>query len=165
MKILVISDSHGNIANLKAVMMIGKKAGVRAVIHCGDWADLASFDAVLSYNIPIYSVLGNADVDSDLEEALSLECKKYDPHLLKLKIDGRKIGVIHNVDFKDKQSLASQSPGKKLYDFNVVFSGHLHSKEEKIVNWTKFVRPGALINGINFAIYETITGEVEFVNE
>ena len=155
MKILVISDSHGNIANLKAVMMIGKKAGVRAVIHCGDWADLASFDAVLSYNIPIYSVLGNADVDSDLEEALSLECKKYDPHLLKLKIDGRKIGVIHNVDFKNE----------KLYEFNIVFSGHLHSKEEKIVNWTKFVRPGALINGINFAIYETITGEVEFVNE
>ena len=155
MKLLVISDSHGNIANLKAVMEIGKKAGVKAVIHCGDWADLAAFDAVLSYNIPIYSVLGNADVDSDLEEALRLECKKYDSYLLKLTIDGRKIGVTHNVDFKNE----------KLYEFNIVFSGHLHSKEEKTVNWTKFVRPGALINGINFVIYETITGEVEFVNE
>ena len=155
MKILVISDSHGHLANLKHVMEFGKKIGVRAVIHCGDWADLTSFDVVLSYNIPIYSVLGNADVDSNLEEALRLECKKYDPHLLKLKIDGRKIGVIHNVDFKDE----------RLYEFNIIFSGHLHSKEEKIVNWTKFVRPGALINGINFAVYETITGEVEFVNE
>ena len=120
MKILVISDSHGNIANLKAVMEIGKKAGVKVVIHCGDWADLAAFDTVLPFGIPIYSVLGNADIDPDLEEALRLECKKFDPYLLKLKIDGRKIGVIHNVDFKNE----------KLYEFNIVFSGHLHSKEE-----------------------------------
>ncbi|KKR69693.1 MAG: Phosphodiesterase, MJ0936 family [Candidatus Woesebacteria bacterium GW2011_GWA2_40_7b] len=155
MKILVISDSHGNIANLKAVMEIGKKAGVKVVIHCGDWADLAAFDTVLPFGIPIYSVLGNADIDPDLEEALRLECKKFDPYLLKLKIDGRKIGVIHNVDFKNE----------KLYEFNIVFSGHLHSKEEKIVNWTKFVRPGALINGINFAVYETVSGTIEFVNE
>ena len=136
-------------------MEIGKKAGVKVVIHCGDWADLAAFDTVLPFGIPIYSVLGNADIDPDLEEALRLECKKFDPYLLKLKIDGRKIGVIHNVDFKNE----------KLYEFNIVFSGHLHSKEEKIVNWTKFVRPGALINGINFAVYETVSGTIEFVNE
>jgi len=155
MKILVISDSHGHIANLKQVLEIGKKAGVKAVIHCGDWDNLDSFRAVQTFNLPIYSVLGNADVDSDLEDALKFECKKYDPYLLELEFEGKKIGVIHRADLKNE----------KLYEFKVIFSGHYHSKEEKTINWTKFVRPGALINGINFAVYETVSGTIEFVNE
>jgi len=155
MKILIISDSHGHVANLKYVLGFAKRIGVKAVIHCGDWDDLASFEAVLSFGIPIYSVQGNADVNSDLEDALHFESKKFDSHLLKLEIDGRKIGVIHRADLKDE----------KLYEFNIVFSGHYHSKEEKIINWTKFVRPGALINGNNFAVYETINNEVEFVED
>lgn len=155
MKLLVISDSHSNIANLKAVMEIGKKAGVKAVIHCGDWSDLKSFDTVLSFGIPIYSVLGNADIDPDLEDALRAECKKFDPHFLKIEIDGRRIALVHNI----------VNCKLKIENLDVIFSGHLHSKEEKIVNWTKFVRPGALINGINFAVYETVSGTIEFVNE
>ena len=155
MKILVISDSHGHIANLKQVLEIGKKAGVKAVIHCGDWDNLESFRAAQTFDIPIYSVLGNADVDSDLEDALKFECKKYDPYLLELEFEGKKIGVIHRAGLKNE----------KLYEFKVIFSGHYHSKEEKTINWTKFIRPGALINGINFAIYETVSGTIEFVNE
>lgn len=155
MKILIISDSHGHIANLKAAIEIGQKTDVRAIIHCGDWDNLEAFDAVLKYKIPIYTVLGNADVDSDLEEALKYESKKYDSNLLSLEIDGVKIGVIHHVNFKDE----------RLFGFKIVFSGHYHSKEEKMVNFTKFIRPGALINGINLAIYETANNEVEFINE
>jgi uncharacterized protein len=155
MKILIISDSHGHIANLKQVLEIGKKFGVKAVIHCGDWDNLDSFRAAQTFGIPIYSVLGNADVDSDLEDALKFECKKYDPYLLELEFEGKKIGVIHRADLKNE----------KLFEFKTVFSGHYHSKEEKTINWTKFVRPGALINGINFAIYETVSGTIEFVNE
>ncbi len=152
MKILVISDSHGQIANLKHVMGFAKKIKASAVIHCGDWDNLEAFEAVISFGIPIYTVLGNADVDSLLADTLRFESKKFDSSLLKLKIDGRKIGVIHKVSLKNEE----------LYEFNIVFSGHYHSKEEKTVNWTKFVRPGAIINGNNFAIYETVNNEVEF---
>lgn len=155
MKILVISDSHGHIANLKAVMNIAQESKMGAVIHCGDWDNLEAVETVLSYKIPLYSVLGNADIDSDVEDTLRGECKKFDPHLLSLEFEGKKIGVIHFASVKNE----------KLYGFKIIFSGHLHSKEQKIINFTKFVRPGALINGINFAVYETITGEVEFVNE
>lgn len=155
MKILVISDSHGHIANLKAVMNIAQESKMGAVIHCGDWDNLEAVETVLSYKIPLYSVLGNADIDSDVEDTLRGECKKFDPHLLSLEFEGKKIGVIHFASVKNE----------KLYDYKIIFSGHLHSKEQKIINFTKFVRPGALINGINFAVYETITGEVEFVNE
>lgn len=155
MKILVISDSHGQIANIKHVMGFGKKIGVKTVIHCGDWDNIESVEAVLSFGIPLYTVLGNADVEEGIEEYLKFNAKKFDPHLLKLNLDGAKIGVIHKASLKDE----------KLYEFKTVFSGHYHSKEEKMVNFTKFVRPGALINGINFAVYETINNEIEFFHE
>ncbi|HKB88205.1 MAG TPA: metallophosphoesterase family protein [Patescibacteria group bacterium] len=155
MKILIISDSHGNIANLKAVMEIAKKSGIKAVIHCGDWDNKESVETVTSFGIPLYAVLGNADVDSNIEDTLKFQAKKFDPFLLKLNLDGVKIGVIHQANLKNE----------KLYEFKFVFSGHYHSKEEKMVNFTKFVRPGAIINGINFAVFETTSGTIEFVNE
>ncbi len=156
MKILVISDSHGHISNIKAVMEIAKKSGVRAVIHCGDWDSVESIEAVLSFGLPLYSVMGNADVDSDIEEYLKFNSKKFDPYFLKFNLDGRRIGVTHRI----KEDFA-----KSASNLDIVFSGHYHSNEEKMINFVKFVRPGALLNGINFAIYETETNEIEFINE
>lgn len=155
MKILIISDSHGHIANIKAAIDIGIKAGVEAIIHCGDWDNIESFDAVQKFKIPLYTVLGNADVNTDLQEAMEFESKKYSSNLLELNLDGVKIGVIHRASPKDE----------RLFNFKVVFSGHYHSSEKKIVNFTKFIRPGALINGINFAIFETNSEDVEFISD
>jgi putative phosphoesterase len=156
MKILAISDTHGHISNIKAVMDIAKKSDIKAVVHCGDWDNVESIEAVLKFEIPLYAVMGNADVDSDIEEYLKFNSKKFDPYFLKFEIGGRRIGVTHNVksDFV-----------KSASNIDIVFSGHYHSKEEKMVNFVKFIRPGALLNGINFAIYETETNEVEFVSE
>ena len=52
---------------------------------------------------------------------------------------------------------------KEIDNLDIVFCGHYHSKEEKMVNFLKFVRPGAIINGNNFAIYETVDNRVEFI--
>ena len=134
-------------------MEIAVKSDMKAVIHCGDWDNVDIFDEALKFGIPIYSVLGNADVSPELEDAMRGNCKKFDPFLLELEFDGKKIAVTHSVNMNNK----------KLFDFKTVFSGHRHSKDQKMVNFTNFVRPGALINGINFAVYETITGEVDFV--
>lgn len=152
MKILIISDSHGHIANTKHVMGFAKKIGAGAVIHCGDWDNVEAVAEVVSWGIPLYSVLGNADVDHDIEEALKFKTKGFDREFLKLEIDGRKIGIIHQVRMDDD----------RFKDLSILFSGHFHSKEEKMINFVKFVRPGALINGFNFAVYETITNGVEF---
>jgi hypothetical protein len=156
MKILIITDSHGHIANIKAVMKIAKKADAVGVVHCGDWDDVESIETVLSFGLPLYSVMGNADVDSDIEEYLRFNSKKFDPYFLKFKLGGRRIGVTH---------VLKESFVKSAHSIDVVFSGHYHSREEKMINFIKFVRPGALLNGINFAIYETETNEVEFINE
>lgn len=155
MKLVVISDSHGHISNIKYVMGFAKKIKAGGVIHCGDWDDVESVNAVLSFEIPLYAVCGNADVDGEIEEILKFNCKKFDVDFIKFEIDGRKIGIVHKV-LKDD---------KRFEGLDMVFSGHYHSKDERMDNFTKFVRPGALIKGINFAVYETVNNEVEFFED
>ena len=110
---------------------------------------------MLSSEIPLYTVMGNADVSDGIEEYLKFNAKKFDSDFLKFEMEGRKIGIIHKVKVNDT----------RFEGLDVVFSGHYHSKEEKMIDFSKFVRPGAIINGINFAVYETETNEVEFIED
>ena len=155
MKVLIISDSHGHIVNLKAVMEIAKKSNISAVIHTGDWDNVKSVETVLSYDIPLYTIMGNADIEDGMEEYMSYNVKGFDRDFLKIELDGRKIGVTHRIKKDDP----------RLEGLDIVFNGHYHSAEEKMINFTKFVRPGAILNGINFAIYETTNNETEFIHE
>jgi putative phosphoesterase len=155
MKLLVISDSHGNIANLKHVMGFAKKFGASAVIHAGDWNTLESVETVLSFGIPLYTVLGNADIDPQIADRLRTTAKKFDENFLEFELGGRKIGITHKPS--DNRKYFSD---KKM---DVIFNGHLHSKYESVKSDVKIVRPGAIINGNNFAVYDTATNGVEFI--
>ena len=154
MKVLIISDSHGHIANIKAVMEIAKKSHFEGVIHAGDWDNIDSVKAVLDSGLPLYTVMGNADVEEGLEEFLKFNAKKFDPKFIKFELGGRRIGVTHKVKKDDK-----------FENLDIVFSGHYHSSESKMIDFLKFVRPGAILNGINFAVYETETNDVNFVKD
>jgi uncharacterized protein len=157
MKILVISDSHGNIANLKHILGFAKKFGVTAVIHAGDWNTIESVETVLSSGIPLYAVLGNADIDPMVSKKLKVKSKKFDENFLEFELGGRKIGITHK-----------PSDLKKYFEngkLNIIFCGHRHSKDESVVKSIKVVRPGAVINGNNFAVYDTATNKVEFIQD
>ncbi len=157
MKILVISDSHGHLVNLKHVMGFAKKFKIEAVIHCGDWNTIESVDTVLSFGIPLYTVLGNADVRPEVGKKLKVKGKRFDENFLIIEIGGKKIGITH------KPSNNKKFFGEKKLD--IIFNGHIHSKDENDVNGIKIVRPGAIITGNNFAIYDTKTNRVEFVQD
>ena len=139
MKILVIGDSHGNIANLENVCGFAKEIDAKAIIHTGDWNNLKSVETVLKHKIPLYAVRGNADIDPEFK------FKEFE----KMAIDGVKIGLIHNIK-KIKENTE---------DFDVIFCGHNHQQKqiENIIN------PGALENGINFAVFDTVSKGVELI--
>jgi len=157
MKILVISDSHGNVVNLKHVMGFAKKINAKAVIHTGDWNTLESIETVLSFGIPIYTVLGNADVRPEVVEKLKTNSKKFGEEFLEFELGGRKIGITHK-----PSNIKKYFADKKL---DIIFSGHRHSKDESMFENIKTIRSGAIINGNNFAVYDTSSGTIEFVNE
>jgi putative phosphoesterase len=160
MKLLIIGDSHGNISNLKHVLGFGKHIKVSAVIHTGDWNNVKSLDTVFNYNIPIYTVQGNADIDPKLIRKLKIYSKKFSEDFLKFKIGGVKIGVVHKLN----------NNKDKLLKLDIIFSGHYHSQVTKKYkdirgNYFNIVQPGALENGINFAVFDTKTKMVEFIND
>ncbi len=143
MKILVISDSHNNIANLKHVLGFGQKIKVGVVIHCGDWNTVETVETVLSFGIPLYAVVGNADIADNIKTKF--------PESLEIEIDGRKIGITHSI----------KKVKFDINNFDIIFCGHRHKQEMK----DNIVNPGALENGINFAIYDTVSGQTEFITE
>lgn len=157
MKLLIISDSHGHISNLKHVLGFAKHYKVDAVIHTGDWNTLESVDEVLSFGIPLYSVLGNADINPQIANRLRTTAKKFSESYLELTLGGRKIGITHR-----PSDLAKYFENKKL---DIIFCGHRHSKDESLVGGIKVVRAGAIIKGNNFAIYDTVTNKIEFVSD
>lgn len=155
MKILVISDSHGNVNNVKHVMGFAKKIGVSAVIHCGDWDNIACLDAVLSFRIPLYSVLGNADVDPKLKEKLEKNCQKFDEDLLIISLDGKRVCISHY--------LSKLKNVKEKFD--VGFYGHRHSFYKEEIEGIKFIRPGSLNKSVNFIVYDTNTDKEEDIHQ
>jgi len=133
---------------LKHIMRFGKKIKAGAVIHCGDWNNLKAVETVLSFRTTLYSVLGNADIDPKMG-------KKFERVYLEFELGNRKIGVVHSV----------KSLKLKFQNLDILFCGHDHMQGECIKDGLKIVNPGALENAINFAVYDTNTNEVEFIND
>ncbi len=156
MKILVIGDTHGNIVNIKHVMGFAKAINVKAVIHTGDWNNIQSIDSIVEHKIPLYTVLGNADIDPTVSKKLKKVSLKFSESLLIVKIAGIKIGVVHKLKVIDYGLLK---------DLDAVFTGHYHSQKEWEIDGVKIIRPGALENKVNFAIFDTVTRNIEFIYE
>jgi putative phosphoesterase len=173
-RLIIVSDSHGNIANLQHVMGFAKKIGVEAVVHAGDWDNIESVDAVLSFGIPLYAVLGNADIDPRVGKRLKVRSKVFDEKFLVINTGGKRIGITHKPSDNKRYFF-----GEKL---DLIVNGHLHSKYEAVAKSVrtsdlvgakedesqatsvKIIRPGAIVKGINFAVYDTDTGKIDFVN-
>jgi len=138
-------------------MGFAKKFGASAVIHAGDWNTVESVETVLSFGVPLYTVLGNADIDPQIANRLQTTAKKFDGDFLEFELGGRKIGITHRPSDNKKYFL-----GKKL---DLIINGHLHSKYESSQTPVKIVRPGAIIKGNNFAIYDTDSDKIEFIED
>ena len=62
MKILVMSDTHGNVENAKYVLEKVISTGVKTVLHCGDYISDARLLQKFYPEIEVYGVYGNCDV-------------------------------------------------------------------------------------------------------
>lgn len=160
MKILVVSDSHGNIKRLVHVFGFAKRSKIGAIIHCGDWDNPQAAETAQGLGIPIYSVLGNADFakSKNIKAVLKRASVKVAEETLKLTLGGRKI-VVNHFPWKVKEEVK-----KDKYD--IAFNGHWHKRSDTMVAGTRIVHPGALhqTNQPSFAVYDTKTNSVEFID-
>ena len=140
MKILVVSDSHGETEDLRWVLerVCQDYGPMNAFIHCGDGgADLLRLRNSLlkqNPNASFHTVAGNCDLREDI------------PTALKLTFDGVNIFVAHGHTFYVKSGLAEIDQASASEHCVLTLYGHTH-----VPNWemrkTLNVNPGAAYKG------------------
>jgi uncharacterized protein len=174
MRILVIADLHDNIVRLRHILGFVPQIGVEAIIVCGDWGralnTIDEFHAVktMSTNngMKIYGVIGNADINPDMESYLKENEIIYNKDFLEITLDNRKIGLSHYPTSSITLGGKALKKAAESQTYDILFYGHTHTKTETRLGRTLIVNPGALHRTLSpsFVIYDTARNSVEFVH-
>src|SRR5690606_27151392 len=121
MKIIVMSDSHGDKTTIEKVMT--QQADV--YFHCGD-SELAYQDPVFK---SMYKVAGNCDADSEYpDEVMTTE-------------NGKKIFMVHGHRHDVKDSMMRMYYSAKENDVDIALFGHSHLYGAEMKDGILFVNP------------------------
>ena len=126
MRILVMSDTHGEIVVIERVRQ--HTGPVDAVFHCGDSELDTGHEALQG----AYVVAGNCDWDSSFPAEVITE------------VNGIKVFMAHGHLHQVKSTMMPLSYRAQEVDADVVLFGHSHLLGAELVNKTLFVNPGSL---------------------
>jgi len=137
MRLGIVSDTHGHVANTLAAVRMLESLDVAAVLHCGDICS-AEIPKLLA-PWPTHFVFGNCDPDHTALRA-AIEQSGLTCHGLfgDLQLDGRRIALLHSHDAKLFHRVCHCG------DYDVVCYGHTHHAEHHLVGKTLILNPGAL---------------------
>jgi uncharacterized protein len=137
MRIGVISDTHGHVANTLSAVRVLESLEVQAVLHCGDIGS-PEIPKLLA-NWPSHFVFGNCDGNHDeLRLAIEQEGMACYGRFGNLELAGRRIALIHSDDAR----LFRQVTTSGQYD--LVCYGHTHQADQRHDGETLILNPGAL---------------------
>jgi len=159
MKIVIVSDTHGNVANFKKAVAWLNKENIQTILHCGDIGSSESLrESLVDFKGEFFGVFGNMDRDFKIliEDYNKIPRSKINEDILEKEIDKKKIAITH---FPETAKKMAQS-GK----FNLVFYGHTHKPWEEKIDDCRLVNPGELAGQFykpTFATYDTTTDNLE----
>ncbi len=154
-RILVFSDTHGDIS--KAKKIIENMPGVTGIIHLGDiLRDVYSLEKEYTH-IPIYYVAGNNDSFSDV------------PSEKLITVDGFKIFMTHGHKYIGFFSNSDRLIYKGLeVGADIVLYGHTHMSIYKKENGMIIANPGSLTyprgSEESYGIIEIENGNLSYAN-
>ena len=130
MRILVVSDSHGDEYSL--IRAIKAQPSAEIVVHCGDGADEASRICVNFLDKMVVSVKGNCDFCSSapISEVFTAE--------------GVKFFVTHGHAYNAKSTLYNLSLAAREQGAQVVLFGHTHNPLSIYDDGLYMLNPGSL---------------------
>lgn len=158
MRIGVISDTHGHVANTWAAARLLKSLEVEQVLHCGDIGTPAIPKLLTAW--PTHFVFGNCDHETEeLKEAIAAAGLTCHGRFGELELAGRKIAVIHSDDAKLFRATIAGG------HFDLVCYGHTHEAESHHEGSTLVLNPGALYraNPHTLAVVDLKSMECEII--
>jgi putative phosphoesterase len=127
-KILVLSDSHGNINNMVYAV---KKSAPDMICHLGDcWNDASKLRKIFP-KIPMERVPGNCDYQNEPQEKILL-------------IEGKKILICHGHQYAVKSSLLSLELAAREKGVDLALFGHTHRVFYDIHHGVMLFNPGSI---------------------
>ncbi|OGT97786.1 MAG: hypothetical protein A2079_03225 [Geobacteraceae bacterium GWC2_48_7] len=141
MRLLVISDSHGNYPLLLKITDVINH--VDTVIHLGDGEEDAVLLAGL-VDIKVIRIAGNCDQGSTSPREMLWEC------------EGKRLFFLHGDRYGVKQGLKSLEQRATELKADAVFYGHTHIATNLELSGTLFVNPGTLMKGTGFKSYAVV---------
>jgi hypothetical protein len=127
-KILVLSDSHGNLNNM---ILAVKAARPDGIIHLGDcWADAQHLHTKFS-DIPMEQVPGNCDCRQEFLERILL-------------IEGKKVLICHGHTFNVKAGYLNLQYAAQEREVDAALFGHTHRVFYGNHNRIVYLNPGSI---------------------
>lgn len=141
MKVLIISDTHGNAQRALAAFALSGQ--VDAVIHLGDGnADVELLRVAL--DVPLIHVAGNCDPGSNAPRELIWEC------------EGKRILLTHGDAYQVKSGLARLLQRALEIKVEAVLFGHTHQAVCENSQGVLLLNPGALANHVQHRSYAVL---------
>ena len=129
MKILVLSDSHGNVSNMVAAV---EQTAPRMLFHLGDcWRDAEKLHDLFP-DIPLEQVPGNCDH------------RPSEPSERLLCLADKRILLCHGHTYGVKQSLLTAGYAAEEQNLDLFLFGHTHRPLVDRRGKTLFVNPGSI---------------------
>lgn len=129
MKILVLSDSHGNIANMAQAV---EREAPDLLLHLGDcWRDAERLHERFPA-LPLHQVPGNCDFRS------------AEPAERLLLLEGRRVLLCHGHTYGVKQSLLIAGYAAEEQALDAFLFGHTHRPLVDLRGRTLFLNPGSI---------------------
>lgn len=149
MRILVISDTHGNYP--LAMQVCELTAPCDALIHLGDGAEDADVLASV-LETKIINVAGNCDMGSAAPRELLLECA------------GKMLLLVHGDAYGVKGGLGRLEERAKAVHADLVLFGHTHRPEVLTLSGITFVNPGTLMREAGYRSYAVLDFNEESIS-
>jgi putative phosphoesterase len=170
-RIAVISDIHGNLDALKAVVEDAERTGLHVFLNAGDAVGFGIYPSqvVQVLQSPMFlSVMGNVDLEiletlrrskyKGNAEVLTLKTLSPSdvaylqslPRELRLEIQGRRVLVTHGSPDSIEEHIYPDLPKDRLKQIaakasaDVIITGHTHRQMNRNINGATFVNPGSV---------------------
>ncbi|HIJ95229.1 MAG TPA: metallophosphoesterase [Desulfuromonadales bacterium] len=149
MKVLVISDTHGNFPSALTACDLAEPFD--ALIHLGDGCGDA--DLLRSaLDIPVIAVSGNCDVGINAPRELLWEC------------EGKKFLLVHGDIYRVKSGLALLEQRARELGADAVLYGHTHVAMQEERSGLLILNPGTLIKSGRFQSYAILTVDTDSIS-
>ncbi|WP_297405165.1 metallophosphoesterase [uncultured Cetobacterium sp.] len=150
MKVLIVSDSHGDILKFYELMT---KENPNVVFWTGDFSSDGEECSFVYPEIPFYIVRGNCDMfDKNFNDNEIIE------------IEGKKILLTHGHLFNVKNEKMTIEKYAETLGVDAVSFGHTHIPYLKKEHGIVYFNPGALRDE-NYGILNIYNNEMEFINK